>query len=123
MTTLTPSFSFIFQWIFLILAGNKVNHKSLDGFVFGKIPSLTLELAALECLKKSMNNVVITLPPSFLNESSSFLQVTRTTIKSWKGSKFGRIQSGTYELPALELLKKSPYYNGRKVVTSLVLSI
>ena len=28
------SSAFIFQWIFFILAGNKVNHKSLDGFAF-----------------------------------------------------------------------------------------
>ena len=33
---------------------------------FGKIPSLTLELSALEHLKKTMNNVVTTLAPSFL---------------------------------------------------------
>ena len=40
------------------------------------------------------------------------------------GSKFSRIQPGTYELPALERLEKSPKtYNGRNVVTTLVLSI
>ena len=55
-----------------------------------------------------MNNVVTTLAPSFLIGSSSFLQVTRTSIKSRMGSKFGRIRSGTYELRALECLKKSP---------------
>ena len=55
-----------------------------------------------------MNNVVTTLAPSFLIGSSSFLQATRTLIKSQMGSKFGRIRSGTYELPALEGLKKSP---------------
>ena len=65
-----------------------------------------------------------TLTPLFLIESSSFLQATRTSIKSGMGSKFGRIRSGTYELPALELLKKSPQaYNGRNVVTSQVHSI
>ena len=39
-----------------------------------------------------------TLAPSFLIGSSLFLQVTRTTIKSRLGSKFGRIGPGTYEL-------------------------
>ena len=32
-----------------------------------------------------------TLAPSFLIGSSFFLQVTRTTIKSWMGSKLGSI--------------------------------
>ena len=53
-----------------------------------------------------MNNVVTTLAPSFLIESSSFLQATRTLIKSRMGSKFDKIRSGTYELLALERLKK-----------------
>ena len=71
-----------------------------------------------------MNNVVTTLAPSFLIGSSSFLQATRKPIISRMGSKFSRIRPGTYELPALECLEKSPYtYNGRNVVTTLVLSI
>ena len=65
-----------------------------------------------------------TLAPSFLICSSLFLQVTRTTIKSRMGSKFGRIRPGTYELAALERPEKSlKTYNGRNVVTTLVLSI
>ena len=61
------------------------------------------------------------LATSFLIGSSLFLQVTRTTIKSQMGSKFGKIGPGTYELAALELLEKSPWiYNGRNVVTTLV---
>ena len=55
-----------------------------------------------------MNNVVTTLAPSFLIGSSSFLQVSRTTIKSWMGSKFGQIRPWTVELAALEHLEKSP---------------
>ena len=55
-----------------------------------------------------MNSVVTTLAPSFLIGSSSFLQATRTPIKSRMGSKLGRIPSGAYELPAIERLKKSP---------------
>ena len=47
-----------------------------------------------------------TLAPSFLICSSLFLQVTKTTIKSRMGSKFGRIRPGTYELAALERLEK-----------------
>ena len=50
-------------------------------------------------------NLVNTLAPSFLIVSSLFLQVTRTTIKSQMGSKFGRIEPGTYELAAIERLK------------------
>ena len=49
-----------------------------------------------------------TLATSFLIGSSLFFQVTRTTIKSRIGSKFGRIRLGTYELAALEHLEKSP---------------
>ena len=68
-----------------------------------------------------MNSVVTTLAPSFLIGSSSFLQATRTPIKSRMGLKFGSIQRRTYELAALERLEKSPWtYNGRKVVTTLV---
>ena len=55
-----------------------------------------------------MNNVVTTLAPTFLVGSSSFLQATRKTIISRMGSKFCRIRPGTYELPALERLEKSP---------------
>ena len=67
-----------------------------------------------------MYNVVNTLEPSFLIGSSSFLQVTRTNIKSWMILKFGQIRPWTAELAALELLKKSPYfYHGRNVVTTL----
>ena len=46
-----------------------------------------------------------TLAPSFLICSSLFLQLTRKTIKSRMGSKFGRIRPGTYELAALERLE------------------
>ena len=42
------SSSFIFEWIFFILAENKTSYKSSEGVDFGKIPSLTSGLAALE---------------------------------------------------------------------------
>ena len=70
--------------------------------------------------------VVTTLAPSFLIGSSSFLQVKRSTVKAWGGGgglKFGQIRPWTFGLAALEHLKKSPKtYNGRNVVTTLVLS-
>ena len=47
---------------------------------FCVIPPLTAELAALKRLKRKRYNLVNTLAPSFLIGSSSFLQVTRTTI-------------------------------------------
>ena len=46
-----------------------------------------------------------TLVPSFSNGSSSFLQVTRSTIKAWIGLSFSKIPSLTSELAALEGLK------------------
>ena len=49
-----------------------------------------------------------TLVPSFSSGSSSFLEVTRTIIKAWMGSKLGSIRRRTYELAALERLEKSP---------------
>ena len=55
-----------------------------------------------------MNNVVTILAPSFLIGSSSFLQATSKPIIPQMGSKFSRIRPGTYELPALVRLGKSP---------------
>ena len=75
---------------------------------FDQIPPPTPELSALAHLKNWMYNVVSTLGPSFLIGSSSFLQVTKTTIKSWTSSKFDQIGPWTAELAALERLEKSP---------------
>ena len=63
---------------------------------FSQIPPRTAELAALERLKKfpytyNGENLVSTLAHSFLIGSSSFLQVTRTTIKAWMSLNFCRI--------------------------------
>ena len=55
----------------------------------------------------SVVSIMTTLTPLFLIESSSFLQATRTFIRSRMGLKFCRIRLGTYELPALERLKKT----------------
>ena len=49
-----------------------------------------------------------TLAPSFLIGSSSYLQVTRTTIISRTSSNLGQIRQRIAELAALERLEKSP---------------
>ena len=46
-----------------------------------------------------------TLVPSFLDGSSSFLQITRPIIKAWMSLNFGKIPSLTSELAALERQK------------------
>ena len=43
-----------------------------------------------------------TLEPSFLDGSSSFLQITRPTIKAWMSLNLGKIPSLTSELAPLE---------------------
>ena len=54
--------------------------------------------------KRIMEEMLLALwCPPFIG-SSSFLQVTRTTIKAWMSSNFGWIQSLTAELAALECL-------------------
>ena len=45
------------------------------------------------------------LVPTFSNGSSSFLQITRPTIKAQMSSNFRKIPSLTSELAALELVK------------------
>ena len=46
-----------------------------------------------------------TLVPSFLDGSSSFLQIKRLTIKAWMGLNFGKIPSHILELAPLERQK------------------
>ena len=60
---------------------------------FGKIRPWTAEIAALERLKElpltyNGKDVVNAAAPSFLMGSSSFLQATRTAIRSRMSSKF-----------------------------------
>ena len=50
-----------------------------------------------------------TLVPSFLNGSSSFLQVKRATMKAWMSLNFCKIQQLTTESAALGYLKKSMF--------------
>ena len=107
MTTLATSF-LIGSSLFLQVMRTTI--KSRMGLKFGKIRPGTYELAALERLEKSQwtyngRNVVTTLVPSFLDESSSFLQITRPNIKARMSLNFGKIPSLTSELAALELQK------------------
>ena len=73
---------------------------------FGQIPTPTPVICRCAS-EKLLYNVVTTLAPSFLIGSSSYLQVTRTSITSWTSSKFGQIGPRTGELAALERLEKS----------------
>ena len=107
MTTLAPSF-LICSSLFLQVARTTI--KSQMGLKFRRIRPGTYELSALERLEKSPQtyngrNVVTTLVPSFLDGSSSFLQITRPTIKAWMGLNFCKIPSLTSELAALERQK------------------
>ena len=82
-------------------------HESLDEFEFLQDPTTDHGVSCPWVSEKSMYNVVNTLDP-FLIESSSFLQVTRTTIKSGLSSKLSLIGPCTAELAALEHLQSSP---------------
>ena len=82
-------------------------HESLDKFEFRQDPMTGYRVSCPMASEKAMYNVVNTLAPSFLIGSSSFLQVTRTTVKNWISSKFGQIQPCTAELAALDHLKKN----------------
>ena len=83
-------------------------HESLDEYKFRPDTTTNSRVICSCASEKLMFKVVNTLAPSFLIGSSSFLQVTRTTIKSWTGSKFDQIRPWTAELAALERLEKSP---------------
>ena len=75
---------------------------------FSQIPAPTLELSALACLKKLMYNVVDNLAPTFSIGSSSFFQVTRTTLKSGQSSNLRQIGPRVAELAALDRIEKFP---------------
>ena len=72
---------------------------------FGKILSLTSELAAPGHQKKLMNNVVTTLAPLFLIGSSSILQATSKLIISRMGSKKGGSDQGLMSYLPLNVWK------------------
>ena len=81
-------------------------YKSLDEFQFQRDPTTDYSVSCPWASEKSMFIVVNTLAPSFLIESSTFMQVRRTTLLSRTSSKFSIIRSDTAELPALDRLKK-----------------
>ena len=109
MTTLAPSLLIGYS---SYLQVTRTSITSRTSSKFGQIGPRTAELAALERLEKSPNtyngrNLVNTLAPSFLNQSSSFLQVTRTCMKAWMSSNFGQIPTPTPELSALARVKNA----------------
>ena len=117
MNTLAPSF---FKSIILILAGKEDIYESLNEFKFRPDTTTNTRIICPCMSEKFMYNVLNTLAPLFLIGSSSFLQVRRTTIKSWTSSKFDQIGPLTAELAALVRLEKSPYtYNGRNLVNNI----
>ena len=79
-------------------------HESLDEVEFR--PDTTTDSRVIcPCASEKLTyNVVNTLAPVFLIGSSSYLQVTRTSITSRTSSKFGQIGPRTAELAALERL-------------------
>ena len=95
MNTLAPSF---FESIIPILAGNEDMHQSLDEFKFWQDTDTNTRAICPCAFEKLLYNVVTTVAPSFLIGSSSYLQVTRTSITSRTSSKFGQIGPRTAEI-------------------------
>ena len=83
-------------------------HESLSEFKFQPDTTTNSRVICPCASEKLMYNVVNTLAPSLLIKSSSFLQATRTTIKSWMSLKFDKIRPWTADLAALARLEKSP---------------
>ena len=69
-------------------------HKNLEDFEFQPDPTTDYRVTYKKASEESMYNVVNNLAPSFLIGSSSFLQVTRTTIKSWMSRNSARSDRG-----------------------------
>ena len=83
-------------------------HESLNGFDIWQNPTTDYGVSCPCAPEKLMYNIVNNLAPSFLIGSYSFLQVTRTIIKSGQDSKLSLIGPLTAELAALERPKNSP---------------
>ena len=96
VNTLAPSF-----WIgsSSYLQVTRIFITSRMGSKFGQMGPRTAELAAHRLIMGK--NVVTILAPSFLIQSSSFLQVARTGMKAWMISNFGQIPTTTPVLSAL----------------------
>ena len=82
-------------------------HESLDEFKFRPDTDTNTRVICPCASERLLCNAVTTLAPSFLIGSSSYLQVTKTSITSRTSSKFGKIGPRTAELAALERLEKS----------------
>ena len=82
-------------------------HESLDEFKFRPDTDTNTRVICPCASERFLYNVVTTLAPSFLIGSSSYLQVTRTSITSRTSSKFSKIVPRTAVLAALERLEKS----------------
>ena len=82
---------FVFQWIFLILAGNKDNYNISDEFEFQPDATSDCGVSCPLVFEKSIFCIVATLAPSILIGSSSFLEETRITITSWMSSNLSQI--------------------------------
>ena len=80
-------------------------HESLDEFKYRSDTDTNTRVICPCTSEKLLYNVVSTLTPSFLIGSSSYLQVTRTSITSRTSSKFGQIGPRAAELAALERLE------------------
>ena len=83
-------------------------HESLDELKFWPDTDTNTRVICPCASEKLLYSVVTTVVPSLLIGSSSYLQVTRTSITSRTSSKFGQIGPRTAELAALERLEKSP---------------
>ena len=70
-------------------------HESLNEVEFWQDPTTDYGVSCPWASEKSMYNVVNTLAPSFLIESSSFMQIRRITIISQTSSKFSTIRPHT----------------------------
>ena len=102
MNTLAPSFIYS---IILILAGNENMHKSFDEFKFRPDTTINSRGVCPCASEKLMYNVVNTLAPTFSIGSSSFFQITRTTLKAGQSLNSRQIGQRTAELAALDRIE------------------
>ena len=81
-------------------------HESLDDFKFWPDATTNSRVICPCASEKFMHNVVNTPAPTFQIRSSSFFQVTRTTLQSGEGSNLRKIGPRAMELAALERIEK-----------------
>ena len=82
--------------------------ESLDGFKFRPDTTTNSRVICPFMSEKLMYNVMNTLTPTFLIGSSSFFQVTGTTLKSGQSSNLRQIGPRAAELAAFERIEKFP---------------